>query len=76
MVGCADMTAMAAERSSGGRLGRVWGAFHAHFPCSGRTHARLPAKRLRTIHRLASANIFTSKKAASIDCQSAIDAAR
>lgn len=37
-------------------LAGVLGAFRTHFPCSRRTHARLPVKRLRTIHRLASAN--------------------
>ena len=50
MVGCADMTAMAAECSCGRRFGRV-----SPFPCAA-LHAKLPVKRLRTIHRLASAN--------------------
>jgi hypothetical protein len=34
----------------------VSGAYCAHFPCAGRIHARLPLKRLRIIHRLASSN--------------------
>ena len=51
MVGCADMTAMAA--------GLLWQAFWARFaPISHApgTSCQLPVKRLRTIHRLASAN--------------------